>query len=344
MQNHRKPDHSSQDILEIKTVHGEASSSYIIFMRRLFFFFIDGIGLGIEDMGINPLLDLLSPFLGEKRFSLSSVPQRGRNYILLPVDACLGVEGRPQSATGQTTFMTGCNAADRLGFHMQAFPNKELIELLRKENLFIPLKAEGIPVTCANLYSQDFLDARKARRKNMLPVSALSIEAAGIPFRFTEDYTAGKALFADITNRSLRKRGLEIPSISPTEGAERVVSILSDYRFVFFEYFLTDSFGHGREYEALREEVQILNGFLARLKDFVDSPENGIDILITSDHGNAEDNRSGDHSRNPVPFFLASRDQTLLSSAEGSIKDLTDIKPFVLSYFGLRNRETGRNR
>jgi 2,3-bisphosphoglycerate-independent phosphoglycerate mutase len=313
-------------------------------MRRLFFLFIDGIGLGIDNLEINPLLDLFSPLLGKKSFSLSSVPLRGEDFVLLPIDACLGVEGRPQSATGQTTFMTGINAPQLLGYHMQAFPNDKLIALLREENLFIPLKSAGIPVSCANLYSQDFLDERKARHKNMLPVSALSIEAAGIPYRFFADYAAGRALFADITNRSLRKRGLMLPSISPAEGAERIVNIMNDYRFVFFEYFLTDSFGHGRDYEALSEEVKTLNGFLSRLKTAVDDPEDGIDILITSDHGNAEDNRSGDHSKNPVPFFLASRDQELLSFAERSIEDLTDIKPFILSFFGLTNRETRRNR
>ncbi|MFP4490010.1 MAG: hypothetical protein ACLFNZ_00930 [Spirochaetaceae bacterium] len=302
-------------------------------MRKLFFFFIDGIGLGEDDPEINPLCSFLSPFLGSTHFTSNNVPRRGENFILLPADACLGVEGTPKSATGQTSIMTGVNASRLLGYHMQAFPNNSLIELLQRENLFLSLKEKGISSTCANLYSHEFLEERKNKRKNMLPVSTLSLESAGIPLRFIQDYREGKALFADITNRFLRARGYNLPILSPGEGAERIVGLLREYQFVFFEYFLTDSYGHTMEFRRIEKEVDKLNEFLARLQQAVNNEDDPVDILITSDHGNAEDNRTADHTRNPVPFFFASRSISSFTYFEGEVKSLTDIKQAILSYF-----------
>ena len=304
-------------------------------MGKLLFFFIDGVGLGEDDENVNPLLSFLSPFLGTTRFCEACMPVRGENYVLRSIDADLGVDGLPQSATGQTAIMTGINAAEHLGFHMQAFPNEKLIRLLREHNLFIDLSEAGIPSTCANLYSREFLEERRNKRKNMMPVSALSLEAAGIPYRFIQDYRNGRALFADITNRFLRDRGFDIPVIPPGEGAERILNLFDSYRFVFFEYFLTDRYGHSRDYEHLKEEVDILNAFLSELKKAVDDPDDPVDILIASDHGNAEDIRTGDHTHNPAPFFFASQNTSLLDRFAGEVHDLTDIKQAVLTYFGI---------
>ena len=62
-------------------------------------FFIDGLGIGKRGPH-NPLDHLnalpLAVFQNEE-------PDRFLNGIVVPTDACLGVEGRPQSASGQTT-------------------------------------------------------------------------------------------------------------------------------------------------------------------------------------------------------------------------------------------------
>lgn len=304
-------------------------------MGGLFFFFIDGIGLGEDDADINPLRRFLSPYLHDTTFAADNVPLMGDDFLLLPIDAELGTAGLPQSATGQTSIMTGKNASRRLGYHMQAFPNAELIELIKEHNLFNDLLKAGVPATCANLYSEEFLEQRRRRKKNMLPVSALSLESAGIPYRYIEDYQKGRALFTDITNAFLQDTSYEIPLISPREGAERIARLFDDYRFVFFEYFLTDRYGHDRDYRLIEQEVWTLNEFLSELRKVSDSREDPIDILITSDHGNAEDNRSGDHTRNPVPFFFSGKGDDLIARYQTEVRDLTDIKSAILSYFGI---------
>src|SRR4026208_753657 len=68
--------------------------------------FIDGIGIGTRGEH-NPLDGLESEFFsifpGEK-------PQLPFDGIMAETDARLGVEGLPQSATGQTAILTGVNA------------------------------------------------------------------------------------------------------------------------------------------------------------------------------------------------------------------------------------------
>jgi len=310
-------------IFEVRTIMG-----------KLFFFFIDGIGLGENDKTVNPMRRFLSPFLGSRSFCKDSVPTEGDSFLLLPIDASLGIDGLPQSATGQTSIMTGENAARSLGYHMTAFPNGQLIDLIKRRNLFHDLHEKKVAATCANLYSQTFLEQRRKRHKNMLPVSTLSMESAGIPLRFMEDYREGRALFADITNSFLREHGYDIPVITPAEGARRIRALFNEYEFVFFEYFLTDTYGHNRNYRSIVAEVDMLNTFIEELKGYVEDETDPIDLLITSDHGNAEDNRTGDHSLNPVPFFFASRTKsTLFARYRAELHDLTDIKPAILSYF-----------
>src|ERR687883_1701310 len=97
------------------------------------FVFIDGVGAGARDPSLNPLARhefLLSQFSDG---SGAPLPAGGRAAL---ADACLGVSGRPQSATGQTTILTGENAPAALGQHLLGFPNAPLRELLQARSMF----------------------------------------------------------------------------------------------------------------------------------------------------------------------------------------------------------------
>jgi len=300
--------------------------------NKLFFFFIDGIGLGEDNTERNPLTGLFSPFIGNRRFVRDSVPLYSRSAVLIPVDALLDVRGVPQSATGQTTIMTGINAAELLGYHLQAFPNQALLPLIREHSIFRKLRQSGIPATSANLYSRAFFRERKKKHRNMFPVSTLSIEAADIPFRYFEEYERGEAVFADITNHMLVERGYPVQTISPAQAGQRIVDILGQYDMVFFEYFLTDTHGHSRDRQKILHSVEVINEFLASIMERSDGT---TDILVISDHGNAEDMLTGDHTFNPVPFLLLSTKGDLFASLCSEVHDLTDISPFILDYFGV---------
>jgi len=61
----------------------------------------------------------------------------------VPVRTDMGIDGIPQSATGQTALFTGYNAAKIMGMHMQGFPGPKLREVICSRNLFSNLMEKG---------------------------------------------------------------------------------------------------------------------------------------------------------------------------------------------------------
>ncbi len=300
--------------------------------KKLFYFFIDGLGIG-RNSSDNPVSDLfINPLKGNLLSDISD-PLFFEGGVIVPVDALQDIPGIPQSATGQTSLYTGVNAQKILGYHLTAIPNKKLIRIIRERNILKKLKNEGIKVTSANMYSEEYFNKRTGMRKNMFPVSTLSIQTADISFRMKDDYINGKALFADITNRLIKERGYDIDLISPEEGAVRARNILDDYQAVFYEYFMTDIYGHKRNREAMELRKQELNRFLEKILVLTEG-DYDTSILIISDHGNVEDFTTGNHTLNKVPFIFFTKDSAVLKKA-AECKRLTDIYYFVLNYFGL---------
>src|SRR2546428_7322987 len=124
---------------------------------RVLLFFIDGLGIGTRGPH-NPFDGLadaapLAVFQEEK-------PEIPLNGIVVATDACLGVEGRPQSASGQTTILTGINAPAAIGYHKQGLPNHPLLDIIREHSIFLQLKrAGGTPITFAYTYTRRFFDS-----------------------------------------------------------------------------------------------------------------------------------------------------------------------------------------
>ncbi|MBN1646480.1 MAG: hypothetical protein JW874_00485 [Spirochaetales bacterium] len=301
----------------------------------LLLFFIDGIGVQKNRFVSNGIEELFGGLMGP--FTLSDLEPGTPVYFsgggATAVDAVLGVSGLPQSATGQASIFTGINAQKFLGFHQTALPDRKLAALVLEKSLLKELKHRGYAVTSANLYSRQFFESRRHARKNRFPVSTLSIAAADIPFRFYDDYLRDKTVFADISNTLLKKRGMDIPEISPAKAASNMLNILARYDFVFFEYFMTDLYGHKRDAEALRIEVAKINSFLGAILE-----PGGHDVLIVSDHGNAEDLSVADHTFNKVPVILFGdsrrRQQDFLEGLDG----IDRIYERVLAYYENRGK------
>ena len=87
----------------------------------MLFLFLDGVGLGEDDPKRNPFAaaDMLNlvDLLEGRRLVQGSAPFEGKRATLLAVDARLGVEGTPQSATGQAALLTGENVPAQVGEH-----------------------------------------------------------------------------------------------------------------------------------------------------------------------------------------------------------------------------------
>ena len=301
---------------------------------KLLLFFIDGLGLG-SDNSANPARSFLSGLTGLP-FVSGSAPAEFPSGILMAADATGGISGRPQSASGQASLMTGVNAPALLGYHLTALPNGILVDLVESRGLMKRLAGAGIAVTASNLYTPEFFSRREAlsvkRGHNTLPVSALTIRSSGAGFRMPSDYEEGRALFTDLTNRFLQERGYDIPLIDPFDAAGRMVRILDEADFVFHEYFATDTYAHKKQHQNLKRALGEIEQFLVSLRNRTDPQE--LSILIVSDHGNCEDADSADHNRNPVPVLLLSENPAA-REAFRDVGALEQVKGAVEAFFNL---------
>ena len=282
-------------------------------------FFIDGLGIGSRGPQ-NPLDELddaapLAIFRGE-------IPKTLYDGILVPTDATLGVEGRPQSASGQTTILTGVNVPAKLGYHKQGFPNCEMLEILREHSIFLQLTRAGVtPITFANTYTDRFFD----ERPRWVSATTAAVEAAGLPFRKVADNKAGRADFDDFTTRALIERGEDVAPRTPDEAASVLARIAGENRFTLYEYFITDKVGHAQDMEAAKAVLKNLAGVIRGVLSRVDL--NRTSVILTSDHGNIEDLSSRNHTLNQVPTIVWGANKERIADR---IKTLADITPAIV--------------
>lgn len=243
--------------------------------------------------------------------------------LLVRTDARLGVEGRPQSASGQTTILTGINAPATLGYHKQGFPNQAMRDIIKEHSLFLQLKRAGIhPIVFANAYTQLFFETRP----RWVSATTAAVEAAGIEFRNLEDLRAGRAVYQDYTNRLLIERGMDVEPRTATEAGEILARIASQHRFTLYEYFITDKIGHAQDLKSAREVLVELASFLRTLLSRVDLKR--TTVLLTSDHGNIEDLSARNHTLNQVPTLIWGKHKERMAAR---IQSLADITPAILN-------------
>jgi hypothetical protein len=283
-------------------------------------FFIDGLGIGSRGPH-NPLDGLndaepLAVFQGEPLTTI-------HNGIVVPTDASLGVAGRPQSASGQTTILTGVNVPVTLGYHKQGFPNAAMIEIIREHSIFRQLTRAGVePITFANTYTQKFFD----ERPRWVSATTAAMEAAGVTFRTVTDLKAGAAVFHDFTNASLIERGEQVSLRTPEEAAHVLARIAAQNRFTLYEYFITDKVGHAQDMQAARVVLTNLACLIRELLSGIDL--RSTSVILTSDHGNIEDLSSRNHTLNSVPTIVWGADKERIAAR---IETLADITPAIVA-------------
>jgi len=283
-------------------------------------FFIDGLGIGARGPQ-NPLdgLDSAEPlaiFQGEE-------PATIHDGIVVPTDATLGIEGRPQSASGQTTILTGVNVPALLGYHKQGFPNLAMLEIIREQSIFLQLKRAGVsPITFANTYTQRFFD----ERPRWVSATTAAMEAAGVPFRRVADLKAGRAVFHDFTNAQLIERGEDVNLRTAEEAAAVLASIAAENQFTLYEYFITDKVGHLQDMPRAKAVLLDLAKLIRELLKQIDLSRTSV--ILTSDHGNIEDLSTRNHTLNPVPTIVWGANKARIANR---IKSLADITPAIVA-------------
>lgn len=242
------------------------------------------------------------------------------DMLLKPVDATLGVPGRPQSATGQTALYTGRNAPAFLGRHLTGFANGSLRILIEESGIFKQVLDLGGRATAANLYTEGYFAAIE-NRKLRYSVGALLNLTSGVPFRMPPDYALGEALFWDITNRYSSSRGFDLPLISPQEAGRRLAHLADQYDVTLFECYLPDFAGHSQDMDRAREILREVDGLIEGVMTHK-SPQTSL--VICSDHGNVENLAFKVHTLNPVPLLVFGPDAPAFASIE-TIMGLTPV-------------------
>jgi 2,3-bisphosphoglycerate-independent phosphoglycerate mutase len=282
----------------------------------LLLLFFDGIGIGRPDPATNPFAAIGARRLG----TLAGRPDPEARSVAL--DATLGVPGLPQSATGQTTLLTGVNAAAHAGRHLVGIPGPSLRPLLERESLFLKLTRAGLRATSANAYTPRHLTARRPR----LSASTRALLAAGLELRMWDEHgMAGTALFHDYTGEWLARAGLEGPGRDAAGAASILARLLVAHDFVFYEYFLTDLMAHRGSWEDQLAQAWRAEELVAAVLERIDLDRHTA--VVTSDHGNLEDTSHSRHTLNPVPFLAWGRSADALSSG---VREMTDVTPAIL--------------
>ena len=280
---------------------------------KIIFLFIDGVGVR-EPAADNPVNQEVCP-------TLVRLMERHSK----PIDACLGVEGLPQSATGQATMFTGVNAPVFMGRHCEGFPGPSLRKKIEEGNLFLSLKKRGKRVCFADAYLiEDATELAARRFKSVTTVMALTTPEV---IATADDLADDQAVMQDITRETIQDRYPDIPEITPEDAASHLFALARTNDFTLFEFFQTDVAGHSMDYARACEVLRLYDRFLAALLRYVEAA--GIMLVMTSDHGNVEAMGEQGHTRNPVPFVALGPKEAEMRAA---VKSLVDVTPAILRF------------
>ncbi|MBI5045557.1 MAG: 2,3-bisphosphoglycerate-independent phosphoglycerate mutase [Candidatus Niyogibacteria bacterium] len=151
----------------------------------------------------------------------------------------------------------------------------------------------------------------------------------------------------------------EHPEMSTGQVADAVLANLDKYDFILANFANCDMVGHTGNFDATVKAIEVVDFSVGKIVSQV--LEMGGALIVTADHGNAEEKRyrlTGEkrtkHTTNPVPCFLVANEfkkETPISPTEidaqyvdvGGV--ITDIAPTVLKFMGLNapNEMTGSN-
>jgi 2,3-bisphosphoglycerate-independent phosphoglycerate mutase len=303
---------------------------------RILFLFLDGVGLGADDPQINPFVRANMPhlraLLGGRSLIAASAPFESERATLGALDANLGVDGLPQSATGQAVLLTGINIPKEIGHHYGPKPNPEVAAYLKNGNtLFSWLRANGKTAALLNAYPPRYFQGIDSGRRLYSSVP-LAVTNANLPLFTKDDLYAGRALSADFTAQGWHTfLGLtDAPTFTPEAAGHKTAELASQYDFSFFEYWASDYAGHKQNMAAACNLLETFDGVLGGLLEAWDDSR-GL-ILLTSDHGNLEDLSTRRHTDAKVPGLVIGA-TSLRQEFVHDLRDLTGIAPAIQRLF-----------
>lgn len=301
-------------------------------MTRVFFLFVDGVGLGKHDHDLNPFvranMPALRSLLNGQPLTDQVAPIEGEFATLVSVDPSMGVEGTPQSATGQAALLTGTNVPEQIGRHYGPKPNPEIAEIIIEKNIFQQVLQRGGSAALLNAYPPQYFQSIDSGRR-LYSAIPLAASTAGLELMTVEDLQSGGAFSVDFTGEgwAARPEFPPAPVYDAHNAGLRLAEISGRYDFAWFDYWISDYAGHKREMD---RAVELLEAFDKVLAGLMEAWSTRQDLFVlTSDHGNLEDLSKRGHTDNAVPALLLGP-LKLRRSFTDNLLDLTDFSPAVL--------------
>jgi len=276
--------------------------------------FVDGLGWGVGAPAVNACLTY-----GGTLFDFSHSPASCK-----PIDACLGMSGLPQSATGQTSLFSGVNAQHEVGGHVTGYPSPALRDILRTHSIFVQLRDRGLDGVFINAFRPIFFELPPEKQWRLSATTVAQL-AAGQPFFDLDDIAAGRSIYQEFTNRALIEMGFDVPEMTPEDAGDVLARNVPLRDFTLYEYFQTDRAGHTQDRDRIETELVKLERVMTTLLATVG---NDTLVLLTSDHGNLEDITTRSHTRNPVPLMAWGPGATGILS---HCTDITHVTPSILA-------------
>ena len=294
-------------------------------IERVIFIFLDGIGLG-PAKSTNPFYKASMPYLKNLigRPLMEGPIIQESDLLLKGIDACLEVDGIPQSATGQTSLFTGQNASKVLGYHLPAFPNEPLIPVIDSYSILKQVTQEGGRATFANAYTPRYFELVEQGKRDH-SATTLCVLAAELGFRNLDDLRRGEAVYWDMTNEHLQHQDASVPMISAQKAGQHLARISHNYDLVLYECFLPDLIGHRKDSEKALKFLEQLDAFFQGVMENIGPHTN---ILVTSDHGNLEDLSTGAHTCKPVPLLVKGS----IAHHCSKLNSILDVTPAIVSF------------
>lgn len=307
--------------------------------HRVLLVLVDGIGLAAGNRDWNPFAvartPALSALLGGRALSSDAVAAgkeaAGGNAALAAADATFGVDGLPQSGTGQTALLAGFPAPQQLGRHFGPWVPTTLRAPLLQRNFLQRALAAGRTAAFANAYPFQQLP-HAGRRPAAAPLVAFG---AGLPMRGTAELCSHTAVASSLTNERWQAHvGTgTVPRVSAARAGQTLAGIAADADVTLFAHYDTDHAGHRASMPAAVHAIEKLDAFLGGLCRHL--PEDVL-LVLTSDHGNLEDVRGG-HTRNPVPVLAVGPGRVRVAE---TVATIADVVPLLLTLLGIGEGST----
>jgi hypothetical protein len=242
--------------------------------------------------------------------------------IRFGLDACLGVKGIPQSATGQTAIYTGVNTAKQIRKHLFGFPNLQLKKIIADKSIFSELISAGNRCKFVNAFRPIFFTSPELFENIRLSATSEMNRCAGLSFAKIQDIKKGSALYHDFSNQELIQKGFNLPIYNSRTAANILVELSETNDLILYEYFLTDAAGHSKNMELAVAELMKIESLIFNVLEEVQN--RNVTVIVCSDHGNLEDIRYKSHTLNPAYFAIWTKNEIK------RIKSLIEIKQLII--------------